>query len=165
MLGTLRTGDTVIDIGAHYGYFTLLAAELVGTGGRVHAFEPTRSTFGVLERNTRGHPHVTANDVAVWSQRTSITVTDLGPRLSAFNSVFSPRLSDPERQLPEARRVSVPAVPLDDYCSEHALRPAFVKIDAESAEHHILEGMRWVLGELRPLVTLEVGDFDLPDVP
>jgi FkbM family methyltransferase len=165
MLRILNPGDTVIDVGAHYGYFALLAAELVGMDGQVHAFEPTPSTFNVLERNTRDRRNVIANNTAVWSQRADITVTDLGPRLSAFNSVFTPRLGEHELRRSSARRLSVPAVSLDEYCSEHTLRPAFVKVDAESSEHQILQGMTWALNEPRPFVTLEVGDFDLPDVP
>lgn len=37
---TLREGDTVIDIGAHIGKYTLIAAYLVGSKGEVHAVEP-----------------------------------------------------------------------------------------------------------------------------
>ena len=36
----IRSGDTVLDIGANVGYYTLLFAELVGEHGRVFAFEP-----------------------------------------------------------------------------------------------------------------------------
>lgn len=165
MLHVIRPRDTVLDVGAHYGYFTLLAGELVGPGGRVHAFEPTPSTFAVLRRNTRDRGNVITNQVAVWSHRTDVVVTDLGPRRSAFNTVFTPRLQQRDLRRGRSRQRTIPAVSLDDYCDEHTLRPAFVKVDAESAEYHILQGMKWVLNEPRPFVTLEVGDFDLPDVP
>lgn len=39
-LGCLRPGMTVLDMGAHCGYYTLLAAMMVGKSGKVHAFEP-----------------------------------------------------------------------------------------------------------------------------
>jgi len=165
MLRILNPGDTVLDVGAHYGYFTLLAADLVGMEGKVHAFEPTPGTFGVLMSNARGRLNIVTNEVAVWAERADISVTDLGPRLSAFNTAFAPRLSERELLRHKTRQVSVPAISLDNYCTEHGLRPAFVKVDAESSEHYILQGMKWVLGEPRPFVTLEVGDFDLPDVP
>ena len=39
-------GGTVLDLGANVGFYTVLAAELVGPSGRVHAFEPVpRETF------------------------------------------------------------------------------------------------------------------------
>jgi FkbM family methyltransferase len=165
MIRLLNFGDTVLDVGAHYGYFTLLASDLVGLGGQVHAFEPTPSTFGLLLRNADGRSNIVANQAAVWAERQEIAVTDLGFRLSAFNSVFTPRLSERELRRNDGLQVSVEAISLDDYCMEHALRPAFVKLDAESSEYQILQGMKWLLSEPRPLLTLEVGDYDLPDVP
>jgi FkbM family methyltransferase len=165
MLRILGPGDKVLDVGAHYGYFTLLAADLVGMEGEVHAFEPMPDTFDVLKGNVRDRRNIVANELAAWSQRQNLSVLDLGPRLSAFNTVFSPRLRGNGLRRQSSKRISVSAVSLDDYCSERALWPNFVKVDAESAEHHILQGMKWVLSEPRPFVSLEVGDFDLPDVP
>jgi len=40
----LRPGDTFVDIGAHVGYYTILASLLVGAEGHVVAFEPTPRT-------------------------------------------------------------------------------------------------------------------------
>lgn len=52
VLRAVRAGDIVLDIGAHFGYFTLLFAHLVGESGHVVSFEPTPSTFSVLMKNT-----------------------------------------------------------------------------------------------------------------
>jgi len=49
----LRTGDTVVDIGANIGTFALLAASIVGPAGRVVAVEPAARTFARLEENAR----------------------------------------------------------------------------------------------------------------
>ena len=51
----VRSGDTVIDIGANVGYYTLLFSELVGETGRVIAFEPDPNNFALLERNVLGN--------------------------------------------------------------------------------------------------------------
>jgi FkbM family methyltransferase len=165
LLRVLGRGDTFVDVGAHYGYFSLLAARLVGAEGQVHAFEPTPSTFAVLAHNLRSLPNALANPTAVWSEQSELTVTDLGTRLAAYNSVFSPRLDGGAAGGRQARRVRVAAVSLDDYCAAGRVRPRFVKIDAESAEHRILQGMDRLLAEDRPFVSLEVGDFDIPGVP
>src|SRR5437879_1311671 len=53
--GTLRLGMTFIDAGANVGYYTLLAANLVGTHGRVYAFEPDEDAFRYLETNVRSN--------------------------------------------------------------------------------------------------------------
>jgi FkbM family methyltransferase len=49
----LRPGATVVDLGANWGYFTLMAAQLAGPGGRVLALEPDPRMFDLLERNVR----------------------------------------------------------------------------------------------------------------
>jgi hypothetical protein len=48
---SVRPGMTVLDVGANIGYFSTIAAGLVGSHGRVHAFEPVPSCFARLERN------------------------------------------------------------------------------------------------------------------
>ena len=50
-VSAIRPGMTVADVGAHIGYYTLLAARQVGPGGRVLAFEPDPRTFTLLRRN------------------------------------------------------------------------------------------------------------------
>src|SRR5262245_18954658 len=47
----LQPGMTVVDLGAHIGYFTLMSARLVGPNGRVYAFEPSPSSFLMLRKN------------------------------------------------------------------------------------------------------------------
>ena len=49
----IQNGDIVIDIGASIGYFTLLLAKLVGTTGKVFAFEPEPSNFSLLNENIK----------------------------------------------------------------------------------------------------------------
>jgi FkbM family methyltransferase len=64
----IRPGQRVADFGANIGYFTLLAARLVGPAGRVFAFEPEPRNFACLSRNItlNGCGHVTAFDQAAW---------------------------------------------------------------------------------------------------
>jgi FkbM family methyltransferase len=47
----VRPGDTVFDIGAHIGFYTLLLARLVGPAGKVLAFEPDPANFALLQQN------------------------------------------------------------------------------------------------------------------
>jgi len=56
----LRDGDVVVDLGANHGYYSLLAAGIVGPRGRVHAFEANPRTFSNLMRSVyfSGVPHI-----------------------------------------------------------------------------------------------------------
>ena len=47
----LRPGDTVIDVGANVGWYTLLASSRVGPSGQVVAFEPVPSALAFLREN------------------------------------------------------------------------------------------------------------------
>lgn len=161
----LKQGMTFVDIGAHVGYFSMLASSAVGRTGRVLAFEPTPSTFRVLEANTRKQHNVTLVHQAAWSETSMLTLHDYGPCFSAFNSVFSPRLPDSDRVGLGERTHSVPAVRLDDVVRAEGCVPDVVKIDAESAELHVLHGMQQLLSGPRPILSIEVGDMGVPDAP
>jgi len=47
----LRPGMTFVDVGANWGYFTLLAASFVGSSGRVLSLEPDPRIFSILQEN------------------------------------------------------------------------------------------------------------------
>lgn len=51
VMKVVTSGDVVVDVGAHWGYFTLLAASLCGTRGRVFAFEPHPRNLALLSKN------------------------------------------------------------------------------------------------------------------
>jgi FkbM family methyltransferase len=158
MLAEVRPGQRVFDVGAHYGYFTRLASMLVGPHGTVHSFEPTPSTFSMLARNTSDLANVTRTQAAAWHSRGTLSLKDFGPCMSMFNSLMAPRLSDSNGHASVA--IEVEALSLDEY-AERCGPPDFIKIDAESAEWSILQGMATMLARHRPKVTVEVGDFDV----
>jgi FkbM family methyltransferase len=154
MIERLEEGMTFVDIGAHIGYFSVLASELVGPGGQVHSFEPTRSIFRILEENARGRGNIHPNNSAVFSKSMDMEFRDFGLRYSAFNSFTEAKLN--EGKEPKFRRIRVKAVPLDKYVREKGIKPDFVKIDAESAEWEILQGMEKTMDAHMPAISLEV---------
>jgi hypothetical protein len=62
----LASGDVCVDVGAHIGYFSLLASRLVGPHGHVYALEPAPATYAALRSNLElnGVTNVTALRVA-----------------------------------------------------------------------------------------------------
>jgi len=159
VLEYLKPGMVFIDIGAHLGYYTLLASTIVGDAGQVHAFEPTPSTYRILEINTQGRKNVILNRMAVFSSGSSmLEFYDYGPRYSGHNSFTAPRLPKQVQKTIHPKLFKVGCVTLDDYCSTNRIRPSFVKIDAESAEFDVLSGMLHVIQDYHPIISLEVGD-------
>lgn len=160
MLDHVRQGDTVLDIGSHFGFFALLAARLVcgTTCGSVHAFEPTPNTFRMLKANTSGYEHIVVNECAVGGAVGTATLQDFGLLTGAWNTIASVRLPSVPAG---ARGIVVRTVTVDSYCRERRLRPDFVKIDAEGATASILDGMSDMLAASGPLaIAAEMDDSE-----
>lgn len=159
-LNYIKPGSVCFDIGTHFGYFTMLASTLAGESGQVHSFEPTPSTFKILTSNCQDKKNVTLNNVAVWSSETTMKFKDYGTRLSAFNSFYGAKLAHEIVDKLKHTEYEVKTVSLDKYIAETGAKPDFIKIDAESAEYDILQGMIKTITRVRPLITIEVGDID-----
>ena len=162
LLAALQPGMVFVDVGAHYGYYSLLASPLVAPAGRVFAFEPGRQALTFLERNLAGLPNVRIEPAAVSAAGGRRTLHDFGRRHSALASL-RPEARTPisERAGLRADLYEVESVSLDDYFQSLGLRPDVVKIDAESSELDVLRGMEGILRGAAPLVTIEVGDYEV----
>ncbi len=162
LLQRLRPGMVFFDVGAHVGYFSLLASHLVGENGQVHSFEPTPRTFRLLAENAKHHPNITVNNMAVYSHSDELVFNDFGALNFAFNSFFPARVPD-GRAVPEVKH-RIHTISVDEYVAKTGVKPDIIKVDAESAEYQIIEGMKNTLAKHRPFFMIEVGDLDLPGV-
>lgn len=161
LLDRLRPGMVFIDVGAHYGYFTLIASRLVRPNGTVVAFEPGRAAACLLRKNVAHLDCVVVEEAAVQAEKGTGELTDFGSRHSALNTMLSAaRVPARERRRLRPYVYQVPTVSLDEYTAVHEIRPDIVKLDAEGAELAILIGMQGLLRTVRPLVVLETGDYD-----
>ena len=135
-------GDTVLDLGAHIGFYTLLASHRVGAVGRVFAFEPSPVNAWYLRQHARLNrcANVEVHEAAV-SDRTGSTAF-LSGRGSGTGRIGG------------HGGLRVRTVRLDDFVAEQRLRPAIVKIDVEGAEGLVLEGARELLRTARPTLFL-----------
>jgi FkbM family methyltransferase len=152
----IRPGDTVLDIGANLGYYTLLAADLVGAAGQVVAIEPNPAVFRRLSAS------IAVNGFA---QRTSArNVALAGPDETGMRAFFVPTGEPKNGRFVGAQESA-------EYLADHGtvtevelgrIDPAafdrvdFIKIDVEGAELAVLEHLRPVLEKFRPKVVCEV---------
>lgn len=157
----LRPGGVFVDVGAHYGYHSLVASKAVGPRGLVLAFEPARHTFQVLLGNVGRLENVRARQLALHSATGSMDLQDFGRRNSALNTLMSDaRVPPAERRRLRGTRYPISCVKLDDLLPRAGVMPDVVKVDAEGSELSILQGMKRVLAEGSPLVTVETGDYE-----
>jgi FkbM family methyltransferase len=147
----LHAGESAIDIGANYGYFTLLASSLAGAKGHVYAFEPNPTVANYLSANV-GLNDVT--NVRLYRVAVSNTKGTAEFHVVAGKSGAS-SLVRPEGEKTTAVKVSVAAI--DSLASEMP-HVRLVRIGAEGSELRILEGMKELLRYDHPYVTLEAGN-------
>lgn len=159
----LRAGDVVFDIGAHFGYFSLLAAKIVGNRGRVEAFEPTPSSQATLQRNLRSAGNTTSHQIAVWDSVGRIELADFGPLHSAYNTATPMPRFPLDINPPPSRVFEVRATSVDFHVRSRGLTPTFIKIDVENAEDRVLAGMEETIKTSHPMISLEVGDNPAAD--
>ncbi len=156
---TLGAGGVFVDVGCNLGYTALLAARIVGPGGRVVALDAQRECAEATRCNARlnGLSNLEVLHCAVTgggaSEREVIVTQDpLWTRLASVG----------EHPL-EIRRELVPAASVDDLADRLGLeRVDVVKIDVEGAELDVIAGMRRVLAERRPVVIAEMHDRNEP---
>lgn len=139
----LRPGDTFIDVGAHFGLYSLLASSCVGPGGRVIAFEPTPATFERLRENVALNR---AGNVECLQQGLSDRTGELELRIadeasSAWNSFGSPARGG------TASSAKVSTMTLDRFVGERGIgRVRLIKVDVEGWEARVLTGAAATLG-------------------
>lgn len=139
--------DTMIDIGAHQGWYMRLLARNAPRG-RVFAFEPDPRTFQYLSRNTDGLSNVVPFNVGIGAKDGSATLW----RGSASN------LNSMVRRV--GKPLEIPMWTLDGFCLAQGLdRVDFVKCDVEGGEVSVLQGGRRVLsGPNPPIWMIEVSE-------
>jgi FkbM family methyltransferase len=132
---SLTAGMVVVDVGANVGYYTLIAARIVGSRGHVFAFEPDPRTLAALRTNVavNGFRNVTTIDKAALDVDRSceLYLDSSANRSSLYQSASLEHVT---------RREQVEATTVDNVLGE--LRPDVVKIDVEGAEPAVLRGMR-----------------------
>jgi FkbM family methyltransferase len=136
----IKPGMTFIDVGAHVGYYSLLAARQVGSEGKVYSFEPEPINYSLLVKNVElnGYKNVTTISQAVSSAKGSTTLF-VSALDSGRNSVF-------HHGLPESGSVEVATTSLDAFLDKHGWpKIDLIKIDVEGAELNVLAGMTELL--------------------
>lgn len=148
----VRDGWTCADVGAHYGVFTRLLAELVGETGRVVAFEAHPRNARRLRRSlpARSRSRVTVENVAVTDGASERVTLHRGRgRASAEWNVIGADVAG----RPTPAELEVGATSLDSYFAGRSLH--FAKLDVEGAEGSVLRGMRRLLRESNPILAIE----------
>jgi len=146
---SIRPGDTVLDVGAAAGYYTLLTSGLVGPQGGVIAFEPDSRNAAFL-RN-----HVEANRID------NVSVFQIAVGAHDETARFASGTGTGTGHLADDGTVSVQVRSLDNLVLSQHHRPSHIKIDVEGAELAVIEGARKTLQKFRPVIFLSTHGQDV----
>lgn len=140
MARCLKPGMTAVDVGANFGYYTLLMASAVGTNGQVYAFEPNPRMMELLAKSlpVNGmHERVQIDTRAAYSssgETLRFFIPDVNPMNSALLDIWGLRAAESHGKI-----IDTETVKLDDALPD---RVDFIKIDVEGAEQRVWAGLQ-----------------------
>lgn len=151
MVKTVKEGMNVLDVGANFGYYSVLLADLAGPTGHLTAFEPNPHAAAAVEASLSVNGFKDRSRViraAVSDQAGSVRFCI--PHAEPKNGhILEPGADAP----PDCDVTTVPTVCLDEICRDQKID--FIKIDAEGGEYNIFKGMQQIVRRDRPKIVLE----------
>ena len=154
-----KEGDTVVDVGAHMGRYTITSSKSVGASGKVIAVEAHPYNFRILQRNLwlNKLTNVNALNCAVYSKKARLKLylpdEDLG--YTMHHSLMTNYLSTKYNKEIERRYVEVEADTLDNLLKSRRITTVdWIKIDVEGAEYEVLKGAKEMLSANKPISIL-----------
>jgi len=148
----VRKGNIVLDIGANIGIFTLLFAELVGSKGKVYAFEPDPTTFNILKKNVEinGYKNVILINKAVSNKKGKVKLF-LCENNNGNHKVYDSK---------ENRKfIEVDCIKLDGYFKDYKGKINFIKMDIEGSEPSVINGSLKILSKNNLKMLTEFGSL------
>lgn len=144
LIRLIRPGDIVYDIGAHIGYYSLIAARACGEqGGQVFAFEPLPVNLKTLRI------HLNANQIK------NVTILPYAVSCKSGTLNFDMAGGTGRGRLSAEGKMTINTIALDNLIFEQNYPPPnFIKIDVEGAEVFVLKGALKLLNLYSPKIFL-----------
>jgi FkbM family methyltransferase len=151
LLPHLKDGDYLWDVGANIGYYTRLFADIVGSEGKVFAFEPSPKNFSNLLNNLKSFSNVILLPYGLGDKDGKVVFEQGRDELGATSRIVDNAVNaaDTSQEI------------VDIYSGDHVVDggridiPNVVKIDVEGFEFEVLTGMKKLL-EDRKIRTLGI---------
>ncbi len=144
----IQPGDTTVDVGANFGWYSVLMASRVGAAGHVYSFEPNKRMYEVLKQNIAINSyseHVTAWQIGVGSSESTAT---LSAELAESAVGYVVPSSVNQEKIPGVDQIQIKT--LDDTLNQSAGQISFVKVDVEGFEPHVIAGGRSIFHNANP---------------
>lgn len=152
----LQQGDTFIDVGAHYGYYTLLASVMTGRSGHVYAIEASAQSFAILKVNTNTYPNILIYHNAAGDAPAEVVFYEYPGPLAEYNTIVQGAYDD-RPWLKKVKQIinRVQMIVLDDLIKANQITKAIIKIDVEGGELSVIKGLASSLDQRDLTIVME----------
>lgn len=144
----IKKGHTVLDIGGHIGFYTLLASRLVGKNGKVISFEPDTKNFTLLRKNIKVNK--AANIIAIKravSNKNETTKLFLSATNTGDHKLYITGSSK--------KSIKINTTTIDSYLNDKSIQHIdVIKMDIQGYEPYALEGMEKLFRDNRKLIMI-----------
>ncbi len=140
LLKNLKAGQTLLDIGANIGYYSLVASKILGEDGKIIAIEPESSNFELLAHNIENNQlsNVEAFNVG------------LGQTTESIDFFTSPQNRGDHRAFDfdgDREKTSIKIINGDELVKDQPIN--FIKIDTQGFEYEIIRGLKHTISKNR----------------
>jgi len=140
LIKNLHSDSTFIDVGAHYGYFSLIASDIV-KDGKVYSFEPSSKSFNILKRNVSSITNVTIFNKAVSQGNSPIAFYEFDNLHSEYNSTQISQFENEDWfKAIKPNMQKIDSISLSTFCTDNSIYPDIIKIDVEGFENEVIKG-------------------------
>lgn len=149
----IKPSNMVFDIGANYGFYTILFAGLVGKSGQVHSFEPQKKVYKELCEN------VALNEVEKNTLLNNCGLSDKNSKgkIYSYNDLGVGAGSLRKRWIGKPKEEICQLMTLDSYIKSKGIEKVdFIKCDIEGAELLMLKGALAMLKKFAPAMMIEI---------
>ena len=146
-LKELEKGMAIIDVGSNIGYYALLAAKQVGSGGKVLAIEPNPTALKCLKRNVGSNQlgNIELRQIAAWDKETTV-VFEVSPSLNSSRVVDT---DDGSKVKTRGKLIRVQATTLDSLLGNYD-KVDWLRFDVEGGEFRIINGATETIKNFMP---------------
>jgi FkbM family methyltransferase len=144
----------IVDIGAHYGYFSLSAAKMVGEGSKIFSIEPDENNFKPLGKNTNdsGLKNIFPLNIAIGGNSSDRI---LYTAASTNNSLYANYLDQMN-----GHNYKVQCLGLKEFLESQNIKHVdFLKLDCEGSEHEIIQNAEEGTLKKVSVISMEIHDM------
>lgn len=149
----IKSGDTVLDIGANFGYHTIFMAEYVGKDGKVYAYEPEKNNHALLLRNIKNN---NVSDIVI-PQKYAILNEDKEVGFTKINWLANEQNMG-DSYIIDNNINKIICKKLDDVDFN---KVNLIKIDVQGCEVLTLKGIEKIIHKYQPYIIIEIEEYTL----